>query len=92
MINDPIRELILAHTGLLERYPNCYFELAWTRTTGWCAWLTNRPATGEPGTAAFALSRKVLARGQGDSAEQACLDALAVLPVLCVPAQEGGAA
>lgn len=76
---DSIRRLIVAHADLLDQHPHCYFELAWTRSTGWMAWLTDKPAQGEPGTAEFARSRTVLARGQGDSADEACRDALAAL-------------
>lgn len=77
---DPIRSLLQAHEDLIEQGENyAYFELAYTRRTGWMAWLTDRPASGEPGTAEYAKSRKVIARGQGDSAEEACQDALDVM-------------
>lgn len=77
---DPIRGLLQAHEDLIEQGENyAYFELAYTRRTGWMAWLTDRPASGEPGTAEYAKSRKVIARGQGDSAEEACQDALDVM-------------
>jgi len=77
---DPIRDLIQAHEELIEQGENyAYFELACTRQTGWMAWLTDRPARGEPGTTEYAKSRKVIARGQGDSAEEACQDALDVM-------------
>jgi len=78
--SDPIRGLLQAHEDLIEQGENyAYFELAYTRRTGWMAWLTDRPASGEPGTAEYAKSRKVIARGQGDSAEEACQDALDVM-------------
>lgn len=77
---DPIRSLIQAHEDLIEHGENyAYFELAYTRRTGWTAWLTDRSASGEPGTAEYAKSLKVIARGQGDSAEEACQDALDVM-------------
>lgn len=77
---DPIRGLLQAHEDLIEQGENyAYFELAYTRRTGWMAWLTDRPASGEPGTAEYAKSRKVIAQGQGDSAEEACQDALDVM-------------
>lgn len=77
--DDPIQALIRAHSELLEPNPYAYFELAYTRRTAWMAWLCDRPSQGEPGTPAFAASRKVIARGQGDTAEETCRDALAVL-------------
>lgn len=77
---DPIRGLLQAHEDLIEQGENyAYFELAYTRRTGWMAWLTDRPASGEPGTAEYAKSRNVIAQGQGDSAEEACQDALDVM-------------
>lgn len=77
---DPIRELIAVHQTLIDEGNHyAYFELARTRQTDWMAWLTDRPARGEPGTAEYAKSRKVIARGQGETAEEACADALAAL-------------
>lgn len=77
---DPIRGLIAHHSQVIEDGENyAYFELSYTRRTGWMAWITDRPATGEPGTAAYAASRKLIARGQGDTADEACADALRAL-------------
>lgn len=74
---DPIRQLLMQHATLIEEgNDSAYFELAYTRQTGWMAWITDKPAKGEPGTAEYAKSRKVIARGQGDSPDEACADAL----------------
>lgn len=61
--------LLAMHALLLEHNPYAYFELAYTRTTGWMAWICSKPAADDP-------NRKVLAQGQGDTAEEACDDAL----------------
>lgn len=74
-----LTELIAKHGALLETNSYAYFELAYTRSTGWMAWITDKPAKGEPGTAEYASSRKVIARGQGDTPEEAAADALAAL-------------
>ena len=76
---EPIAALVAEHAKLLDQNDYAYFELAYTRQTGWMAWLTDRPARGEPGTAEYAKSRKVIARGQGDTAQEACQDALNIL-------------
>jgi hypothetical protein len=72
-----LSELIAHHASLLETNSYAYFELAYTRRTGWMAWITDKPAKGEPGTAEYARSRTVIARGQGDTPEEAAADALA---------------
>lgn len=68
---------------LVEDNPYCYFELAHTRQTGWMAWITDKPLY--PVQEVANPDRKVLARGQGDSAEEACRIALAA-----ISAQQGG--
>ena len=69
---DPIQELISKHAELLADgpYAHYYFELAYTRQTQWMAWLCSKPREDDP-------SRIVIAKGQGDTAEAACADALA---------------
>ncbi|MFY4709905.1 hypothetical protein [Burkholderia glumae] len=74
--SDPIAALIERHAEELDRNDYAYFELAYTRQTGWMAWITDRPAQGEPGTPAYAKSRKVILRGSGGTAVEACQDAL----------------
>lgn len=74
-----LAELIAHHASLLETNSYAYFELAYTRRTGWMAWITDKPAKGEPGTAEYARSRTVIARGQGDTPEEAAADALAAM-------------
>jgi hypothetical protein len=76
---DSCARLVAFHAAQLDSNPYCYFELAYTRQTDWMAWITDRPAQGEPGTAAYAKSRKVIVRGQGPTAQEACADALAAL-------------
>jgi hypothetical protein len=76
---DAFARLVAFHAEQLDSNPYCYFELAYTRSTAWMAWITDRPAQGEPGTAAYAKSRKVIVRGQGDTPTEACQDALNAL-------------
>lgn len=66
-----MQKLIALHDELrLGDYPFCYFEVAYTRTTDWMAWLCSAPKEADP-------NRKVIAKGQGMTAEAACADALA---------------
>lgn len=69
---DPIKRLIAMHNELLGEYPYCYFELAYTRRTDWMAWLCTKPREDDP-------ERKVLACGQGLTAEEACAEAIAAI-------------
>ncbi|MFY4037918.1 hypothetical protein ACOTJL_19410 [Achromobacter xylosoxidans] len=66
---DAIRDLIAKHAELLDKSDHTYFELARTRQTGWMAWLCSHPAETHP-------DRKVLARGQGETPDEACREAL----------------
>lgn len=66
--------LVDKHAALLEENPYCYFELAYTRPTGWMAWLCSHPKETHP-------DRKVLARGQGDTPDEAAADALKELGI-----------
>jgi hypothetical protein len=87
---DSCARLVAFHAAQLDSNPYCYFELAYTRQTDWMAWITDRPAQGEPGTAAYAKSRKVIVRGQGPTAQEACTDALAALAASFAGDQEVG--
>ncbi|UWX68864.1 hypothetical protein [Burkholderia gladioli] len=69
---DPIAALIARHAEELERNDYAYFELAYTRQTGWMAWITDKPLQGP----VLNPDRKVLARGQGGTPAEACRDAL----------------
>ncbi|WAI83235.1 MULTISPECIES: hypothetical protein [Achromobacter] len=69
---DAIRELIGKHAELLEQNDYAYFELARTRMTGWMAWICSHPVDTHP-------DRKVQARGQGSTPDEACRAALADL-------------
>ncbi len=69
---DPIAGLIARHAEELERNDYAYFELAYTRQTGWMAWITDKPFQGP----VLNPDRKVLARGQGGTPAEACRDAL----------------
>lgn len=69
-----IEQLIEVHRGLLVDNPYAYFELAYTRSTEWMAWLCDRPCnatTGRPEP-----ERKIIAQGQGLTPEAACQAAL----------------
>ncbi len=69
---DPLRALITQHAALLEQNEHAYFELCYHRATGWMAWITDKPMCMPPIVNA---DRKVLARGQGETPDQACADA-----------------
>jgi len=71
---DAIRELIAKHSEELEHNAYAYFELAYTRRTGWMAWITDKPLNGGP---VINPDRKVLRKGQGDTPEEACSAAIA---------------
>lgn len=75
-----IDALIAMHALLLESNPYTYFELAYTRTTGWMAWICSNAREQDP-------DRKILAQGQGDTAEEACENAL---DQLTTPTSEPG--
>ncbi|MFC4927808.1 hypothetical protein [Delftia deserti] len=75
----PVQALLDVHAELLDANPYAYFELAYTRQTGWMAWITDKPFHGP----VINPDRKVLARGQGDTASEACAAA--------AQAKEGGA-
>jgi hypothetical protein len=60
----------------LEKDPYTYFELAYTRTTGWMAWICDRiPVAGRPQS-----GRKIITCGQGSTVEEACFRAIQKLP------------
>lgn len=87
-ITCPIQGLIAMHGQLLEVMPHAYFELAYTRTTGWMVWICNKPATGTPGEPGYGSNRQILACGQGYSPEEACdkaIDALMEEPEVFAP-------
>ena len=60
------------HAAELERNPYAYCELAYTRTTGWMAWITDKPLCGP----VVSPDRKVLASGQGDTPAEAARAAI----------------
>lgn len=66
---DPIRALLALHSECLEDNDYTYFELARTRHTAWMAWICSHPVETHP-------DRKVLAKGQGETPEEACSAAL----------------
>lgn len=72
---DPIRSLLAIHANILETNPYAYFELAYTRATGWMAWITDKPGFRE--SELINPDRKVLFTGQGDTPQEACSDAMA---------------
>jgi len=74
-VDDPIAQLIAAHSELVRTGNHyAYFELAYTRQTGWMAWLTDKPLH-----APYVANpdRKVIAQGQGETPQDACAAALA---------------
>lgn len=64
-----IQQLIRKHSELLESNPYTYFELSYTKYTGWMAWVCSNAREKDP-------DRKVIACGQGSSPEESCADAL----------------
>ena len=68
-MNSDLQKLIALHAELLESNPYCYFELAFTRSTDWMAWICTHHRDVDP-------NRKVLAQGQGDTPEEAATRAL----------------
>ena len=72
-LGDPIRALVQRHADELAKNEYAYFELAYTRKTGWMAWITDKPLCGP----VVNPDRHVLASGQGGSPEEACTAALA---------------
>lgn len=68
-MTSKLQQLIELHGSLLEQNPYCYFELAYTKATGWMAWICTNHLEADP-------FRKVLARGQGESPEEAADAAL----------------
>ncbi|WP_208452958.1 hypothetical protein [Burkholderia gladioli] len=72
---DPIAALIARHAEELDWNDYAYFELAYTRQTGWMAWITDKPLQGP----VLNPDRKVLARGQGATPAEACRDALSTV-------------
>lgn len=66
----PLQRLLAAHQAILDGGNSyAYFELAYTRQTGWMAWICSKPREDDP-------NRKVLAKGQGSTVEEACTSAM----------------
>lgn len=80
---DAIRALIAQHGKELERNHYAYFELAYTRRTGWMVWITDKPAFRE--SVLVNPDRKVLWQGQGDTPDEACENA-----AIAAQAKQGG--
>lgn len=68
-MSDNLQSLLKIHASKLEENPYCYFELAYTRVTGWGAWICSNAREIE-------RDRKVIANGWGSTVEEACLDAI----------------
>lgn len=68
-MQNPIKQVIDIHQHLLETNHYCYFELAYTRYTGWMIWICSNQREKDP-------NRKVLLCGQGDTPEEAAIDGL----------------
>jgi hypothetical protein len=78
--HEAIRALLGAHELLLEENPYTYFELAYTRQTKWMAWICTNAREQDP-------YRKVLAKGQGSTPDEACKSALdSMKPTPATPA------
>lgn len=75
---NKLQQLIDKHAELLEQNPYCYFELAYTRRTGWMAWVCSKPQQDDE-------FRKVLACGQGETPEEAAKNAIEKSDWMLVP-------
>lgn len=64
-----LQELMNLHASLLEENPYCYFEVAYTRGTMWMAWICSNAREADP-------ERKIIAKGQGETPEEAAAYAL----------------
>lgn len=73
---DPLRGLLNMHGLMLETNPHAYFELAYTRYSGWLVCVCDKQGTGIPGTREWNSSRTVLASSRGDTLDEACDDAI----------------
>lgn len=63
-MTSKLQQIIDMHSALLADNPYCYFELAYTRTTEWMVWLCTDARENNP-------ARKILAKGQGSTPEEA---------------------
>ena len=64
--------MITQHAEILNQNESAYFELAHHKSTGWMAFITDKPLCMPP---VINPDRTVLAQGQGETAEEACSDA-----------------
>jgi len=70
-MSDSIHALLDEHARLIEEGENyAYFELAYTRSTEWMAWLCDKAPDADTGRPL--PDRIVLACGQGHTADEAC--------------------
>lgn len=69
---DALREFFALHAAEVDANPYAYCEVAYTRATGWMAWITDKPLA----CVVENPDRKVLMRGQGDTPEEAAADAI----------------
>lgn len=69
LTDDPIALLIAKHAEELENNEYAYFEPAYTRRTEWMAWICSNHRDDDS-------NRKVIARGQGSTPQEACDAAL----------------
>ena len=83
---EHVQQLTERYLKLREDNLYAYFELACTKSTDWCAWITDRP----PIDGKVQPDRKVIAFGQGGTADSACKAALLNLAERSVvsPAQQ----
>lgn len=74
MDTPKLQQLIELHEAMLVENPYCYSELAYTKATGWMAWICTNHRETDP-------SRKVLAQGQGEHPETAAAAAVESFPM-----------
>lgn len=66
-ITCPIQGLIAMHGLLLDVMPEAFFELTWTQQNKWAAYICDKPGFG---------ANRVLTSGHGNTAAEACDDAI----------------
>ncbi|AQS50765.1 hypothetical protein PAEH1_02870 [Paenalcaligenes hominis] len=69
-----IQKLLSIHEQMLIGNSYTYFELAYTRQTGWMVWICSHPLETHP-------NRVVITKGQGGTPDEACAAALTPLKI-----------
>lgn len=71
---EALPQIMAIHAEELKTNPYCYFELAYTRATGWMVWVCDKCP--DPDTMQPYQGRKIITNGQGATPEEAAKNAL----------------